>query len=129
MSAYELARPELNTPGPGGEEVRDAKSRRVVQANRALAYWYSAPSLTPTGAETDTHNEKPAHESDRSSVRRGRMIVERPVADQRKAISGLRESVEAFKESVEGASAKDVMALVLMTQYFDTLKEIGAQAR
>jgi regulator of protease activity HflC (stomatin/prohibitin superfamily) len=54
----------------------------------------------------------------------------RGIADQRKAIiSGLRESVEAFKESVEGASAKDVMALVLMTQYFDTLKEIGAQAR
>ncbi len=52
------------------------------------------------------------------------------IADQRKAIiSGLRESVEAFKESVEGASARDVMALVLMTQYFDTLKEIGAQAR
>jgi regulator of protease activity HflC (stomatin/prohibitin superfamily) len=52
------------------------------------------------------------------------------IADQRKAIiNGLRESVEAFKESVEGASAKDVMALVLMTQYFDTLKEVGAQAR
>jgi regulator of protease activity HflC (stomatin/prohibitin superfamily) len=50
------------------------------------------------------------------------------IADQRKAIiSGLRDSVEAFKESVEGASAKDVMALVLMTQYFDTLKEIGSQ--
>ncbi len=53
----------------------------------------------------------------------------RGIADQRKAIiSGLRESVEAFKEGVEGATAKDVMALVLMTQYFDTLKEIGAQA-
>ena len=51
------------------------------------------------------------------------------IADQRKAIiSGLRDSVEAFKESVEGATARDVMALVLMTQYFDTLKEIGAQA-
>src|SRR5579871_3059291 len=50
------------------------------------------------------------------------------IADQRKAIiSGLRESVEAFKESIEGAQAKDVMALVLMTQYFDTLKEIGSQ--
>jgi len=52
------------------------------------------------------------------------------IADQRKAIiSGLRDSVEAFKASVEGATAKDVMALVLMTQYFDTLKEIGAQDR
>jgi len=52
----------------------------------------------------------------------------RGIADQRKAIvSGLRDSVEAFKQSVEGASAKDVMSLVLMTQYFDTLKEIGSQ--
>ena len=50
------------------------------------------------------------------------------IADQRKAIiSGLRDSVEAFKQSVEGATAQDVMALVLMTQYFDTLKEIGTQ--
>ncbi|HXZ26544.1 MAG TPA: SPFH domain-containing protein [Terriglobales bacterium] len=52
------------------------------------------------------------------------------IANQRKAIiSGLRESVETFKQSVEGATAQDVMALVLMTQYFDTLKEIGAQTR
>jgi regulator of protease activity HflC (stomatin/prohibitin superfamily) len=52
------------------------------------------------------------------------------IADQRKAIiEGLRDSVEAFKASVEGATARDVMMLVLMTQYFDTLKEIGAQAK
>jgi len=38
----------------------------------------------------------------------------------------LRESVEAFKESVPGTTAQDVMRLVLMTQYFDTLKEIAA---
>lgn len=48
------------------------------------------------------------------------------IADQRRAIiDGLKESVSAFKESVEGATAKDVMGLVLMTQYFDTLKELG----
>lgn len=28
-----------------------------------------------------------------------------------------------------GTTAKDVMNLVLMTQYFDTLKEIGASSR
>ncbi len=51
------------------------------------------------------------------------------IANQRKAIiDGLRESVEAFKASVEGTTAKDVMVLVLLTQYFDTLKEIGASA-
>jgi hypothetical protein len=30
---------------------------------------------------------------------------------------------------VPGTTAKDVMNLVLMTQYFDTLKEIGASSR
>jgi regulator of protease activity HflC (stomatin/prohibitin superfamily) len=52
------------------------------------------------------------------------------IADQRRAIvDGLRESVHDFKEAVPGASAQDVMNLVLMTQYFDTLKEIGAVSK
>ncbi|MCL5436448.1 MAG: SPFH domain-containing protein [Candidatus Dependentiae bacterium] len=51
------------------------------------------------------------------------------IADQRRAIvEGLRESVSEFQESIPGASAHDVMNLVLMTQYFDTLKEIGASS-
>src|SRR5437763_4327939 len=50
------------------------------------------------------------------------------IANQRKAIiEGLRASVEAFSAAVEGTSAKDVMMLVLVTQYLDTIKEIGTQ--
>ena len=30
-----------------------------------------------------------------------------------------------FQEAIEGATAQDVMNLILMTQYFDTLKEVG----
>jgi regulator of protease activity HflC (stomatin/prohibitin superfamily) len=49
------------------------------------------------------------------------------IAAQRKAIiAGLKESVEDFQKVVEGATARDVMTLVLLTQYLDTLKEIGA---
>ena len=52
------------------------------------------------------------------------------IADQRKAIvEGLRESVDTFQKSVPGATAHDVMSLVLMTQYFDTLKELGLASR
>lgn len=52
------------------------------------------------------------------------------VARQRQAIvDGLRESVLAFSHNVAGASAKDVMDMVLLTQYFDTMKEIGATSR
>jgi regulator of protease activity HflC (stomatin/prohibitin superfamily) len=48
------------------------------------------------------------------------------IANQRKAIiEGLQTSVEGFQRAVEGASAKEVMQLVLVTQYFDTLKSIG----
>ncbi len=52
------------------------------------------------------------------------------IADQRAAIvAGLRDSVDEFQRSVPGTTAKDVMSLVLMTQYFDMLKEIGASTR
>ncbi len=48
------------------------------------------------------------------------------IANQRKAIiEGLQNSVEQFQKAVEGASSRDVMQLVLVTQYFDTLKSIG----
>ena len=52
------------------------------------------------------------------------------IAGQRKAIvDGLRESVEDFQEGVAGVSTKDVLQLILMTQYFDMLKEVGATSR
>src|ERR1700745_548764 len=49
------------------------------------------------------------------------------IANQRKAIiSGLKDSVEDFSKAVQGSTPQDVMQLVLMTQYFDTLKDIAA---
>ena len=48
------------------------------------------------------------------------------IANQRRAIiEGLQSSIEQFQKVVEGASAKEVMQLVMVTQYFDTLKAIG----
>jgi len=48
------------------------------------------------------------------------------IARQRKAIvDGLRDSVGEFQESVHGMTAKDILELVLLTQYFDTVKDIG----
>jgi len=52
------------------------------------------------------------------------------IARQRQAIvDGLRESVLAFSDNVPGTTAKDVMDMVLVTQYFDTMKEIGASSK
>src|SRR5580658_2724614 len=49
-------------------------------------------------------------------------------AERQAIIEGLRISVENFREAVPGSSPDDVMALVLMTQYFDTLKDVGARS-
>lgn len=49
------------------------------------------------------------------------------VARQRKAIvEGLQSSVSEFSSEVDGATPKDVMDILLLSQYFDTLSTIGA---
>lgn len=48
------------------------------------------------------------------------------IANQRRAIiEGLSGSIEGFQKALGDTTAKDVMQLVLVTQYFDTLKSIG----
>jgi len=49
------------------------------------------------------------------------------VAKQRKAIvDGLRDSIMQFSGNVEGTTPKDVIDLLLLTQYFDMLKDVGS---
>lgn len=48
------------------------------------------------------------------------------VAKQRKAIvDGLRDTVNGFSDDVHGAGPKDVLDLLLISQYFDMLKDLG----
>jgi len=48
------------------------------------------------------------------------------VAKQRKAIvDGLRSSIVDFSENIEGTSTKEVMDLLLLTQYFDMVRDVG----
>lgn len=48
------------------------------------------------------------------------------VARQRRAImDGLKESIVAFNEGVSGTTSKDVMDLLILNQYFDTLDNIA----
>lgn len=48
------------------------------------------------------------------------------IARQRQAIiGGLRESVQAFQSEVSDVNSRDVMELLLITQYYDTLQALG----
>ena len=51
------------------------------------------------------------------------------MAGQRKAIiEGFRDSISEFQKEVRGTNTHDVMSLILMAQYFDTLKDIGSHS-
>merc|ERR1711933_30410 len=48
------------------------------------------------------------------------------VAKQRKAVvDGLRTSITDFSGGVKGTNSKDIMDLLLLTQYFDCIKDVG----
>jgi regulator of protease activity HflC (stomatin/prohibitin superfamily) len=52
------------------------------------------------------------------------------VAKQRKAIvDGLRETVADFASDVHGSGPQDVMDLLLLTQYFDMIKNVGTRTK
>ncbi len=52
------------------------------------------------------------------------------IANQRRAIiAGYKDSVQSFQQGFPGSSAKEVMDLVALTQYFDTLQVLGSDAR
>ncbi len=52
------------------------------------------------------------------------------IANQRKAIiEGLSTSIEGFQKTLGDGTAREAMQLVLVTQYFDTLKSIGESDR
>ncbi|MFA7272827.1 MAG: SPFH domain-containing protein [Crocinitomicaceae bacterium] len=52
------------------------------------------------------------------------------VAKQRmEIVRGFKESVEDFKKSLDTVTHEEIMQFVLMTQYFDTIKDIGSNGK
>ena len=52
------------------------------------------------------------------------------IARQRQAIiAGLRESVLEFSHDVPDITNPEIMSMMMMTQYFDTLKDVGLHSR
>jgi len=51
------------------------------------------------------------------------------IAGERLAIvDGLERSIELFQKGIPGATAKDVMDVLILTQYFDTLTKLGEKS-
>lgn len=41
----------------------------------------------------------------------------------------MRQNILEFSHKVEGTSAKEVMDLIMITQYFDTIKDLGNSSK
>jgi len=74
-------------------------------------------------AEADKVQQVKAAEADAEA----RYLSGLGVARQRKAIvNGLQTSIAEFSDTVHGVTSKDVMDILVLTQYFDTLGAVGA---
>jgi regulator of protease activity HflC (stomatin/prohibitin superfamily) len=52
------------------------------------------------------------------------------IANQRRAIiKGYKESIQDFQQGIPGTQSREIMDMVVVTQYFDTLQVLGADAR
>jgi len=99
-----------------------APDARVKQAMNEINAAQRARVAAQDRAEADKIMVVKAAEADAES----KYLAGTGMARQRQAIiAGLRESVLDFQNEVSGISSKDVLDLMMMTQYYDTLKEIG----
>src|SRR5215469_9949739 len=57
-----------------------------------------------------------------------RLQGEGSAKELRAIVDGLRDSIAAFTDQIGAVSAGEVLNLVLLTQYFDTMKEIGVSS-
>jgi len=57
-------------------------------------------------------------------LEKGRIYIPLDLA----AAHGLKESADLFKEDLGGVSTEECMAILLLTRYFDMLKEIGSRS-
>ncbi|MDR3156000.1 MAG: SPFH domain-containing protein [Holosporaceae bacterium] len=68
---------------------------------------------------------KQAEAEAESSILRGKGIS----GQRKEIIAGLGESVDNFSRQISGVQSSQVMEMVILMQYVDTLKEIGAHAK
>ncbi|KAG2578551.1 hypothetical protein PVAP13_6NG203600 [Panicum virgatum] len=114
------------------EQKNDIAKAVEDELEKAMSmYGYEIVQTLIVDIEPDEHVKRAMNEINRAEGdAESKYLAGMGIARQRQAIvDGLRDSVLAFSENVPGTSAKDVMDMVLVTQYFDTMKEIGASSK
>lgn len=76
------------------------------------------------------HADKAAKILSAEAEARTRELEGEGIAAARRAIvEGLRQSVDDFQEAIPATDARELLTVVLMTQYMDTLKEAASKSK
>jgi len=114
---YDIVRAQVTDISPPAD---------VVAAMNDIVAAVSARTAAESRAEMNKMIAIKAAEAEAESKR----LQGTGVANERAAIiEGLSKSIKEFEDAVSGATADQALMMVLLTQYFDTLKAVGANAR
>ena len=103
-------------------EINKAKRLRVAAQDEGEAVKIRAVKE----AEADAARTEIQAKADAEA----KFLAGQGIARQRQSImEGLRESVNAFKSEVQDVDAKTVMDLMIVTQYFDMMRDVGANSK
>ncbi|KAG6514897.1 hypothetical protein ZIOFF_025272 [Zingiber officinale] len=104
--------------------------RAMNEINAGVKFFHPAAARLRMAANEKAEAEKIIQIKRAEGEAEAKYLAGLGIARQRQAIvDGLRDSVLGFSVNVPGTTAKDVMDMVLVTQYFDTMKEIGAHSK
>jgi regulator of protease activity HflC (stomatin/prohibitin superfamily) len=120
-----------HVPGMTLDEVFASQSSIAAAVKQELdadmsTFGYEIVNVLVTDIIPDSKVKSAMNDINAEAESESKALQGQGIANQRRAIiEGLQTSVEQFQKAVNGASAMEVMQLVLVTQYFDTLKSIG----
>lgn len=111
---YEIVSTPITQLEPENRRVLDAMNN-VLELERGLVAQKEANERIHNAILLKAEAEKVAYTESGKGLAAKRSAI----------VDGLRESVASFSKGMSSVTSKDVLELILVTQYFDMLKDIG----
>ena len=127
--AHAPAPPEPPAPEPApAADAAEAKRIAEAEAKEGAAEEMMAKAKAMLAAAEKAEGDKVLVVKSAEAEAESKYLSGVGVARQRKAIvDGLKGSIAGFTSNIAGTSPKDVVDLLLITQYFDMLRDIGSR--
>lgn len=109
-----------------GYSIENALVTKIIPADTVIAAMNNINAARRNAIAAQAEGEANKIKLVKQAEAEAKALQGTGVARERKAIiDGLRDSIKDFEAGIQDVDAHDVMALVMMTQYFDALRQIG----